>query len=87
MSNKIRRVVTGHTKEGTAIFLSDKELETKVIPTGDAAMSLMWTTAELPADLNDAIDGRERQAGVTLKGGSVIRVVDMLPGVWYSNKR
>jgi len=80
MSNKIRRVVTGHTKEGTAIFLSDKELETKVIPTGDAAMSLMWTTAELPADLNDAIDGRERQAGVTLKGGSVIRVVDMLPG-------
>jgi len=43
-------------------------------------MSLIWTTAELPANLNDGTDGRKREAGVTLNGGSVIRVVDMLPG-------
>lgn len=77
---KIRRVVTGHTKEGTAIFTSDEKFETQVIPTGDAAFAKIWTTAEVPADLNDDTDGREREAGTTLHGGSVIRVVDMLPG-------
>lgn len=80
MPDKIRRIVTGHTKEGTAVFTSDKSFETKIIPTGDAAMSLIWTTEKTPADLNDDSDGRYREAGVTLKRGSVIRVVDMLPG-------
>ena len=80
MTSKIRRVVTGHTKDGTAIFSSDDTFETQPIPTGDAAMSLIWTTATVPADLNDHVDGRRREAGVTLLGGSVIRVVDMLPG-------
>lgn len=80
MSEKIRRVVTGHTKNGTAIFLSDDEFETKIIPTGDAKMSLMWTEKSVPSDLNDNTDGRLRESGVTLNGGSVIRVVDMLPG-------
>lgn len=79
MSNPIRRVVTGHTENGTAIFTSDNHFETVVIPSGDAAMTTIWTTATVPADLNDEIDGRNRDAGTTLKGGSVIRIVDMLP--------
>ena len=79
MTNPIRRVVTGHSDEGTAVFVSDNEYETIVIPSGDAAMTTIWTTATVPADLNDETDGRERDAGTTLKGGSVIRIVDMLP--------
>ena len=80
MHNSIRRVVTGHSENGKAIFTRDEELETQLIPTGDAKMALIWTTEKVPADLNDDTDGREREAGVTLKGGSVIRVVDMQPG-------
>jgi quercetin dioxygenase-like cupin family protein len=80
MSEKIRRVVTGHNAEGQALFAFDEEYETIVIPTGDAAMATIWTTATVPADCNDDTDGRLRDAGTTLKGGSVIRVVDMLPG-------
>jgi quercetin dioxygenase-like cupin family protein len=79
MKNSIRRVVTGHTKEGIAFFASDNKYETIVIPSGDAAMATIWTTSEVPANLNDETDGREREAGTTLKGGSVIRIVDMLP--------
>ncbi|CAN1489516.1 hypothetical protein MCERE19_00153 [Spirosomataceae bacterium] len=75
----IRRIVTGHTQEGKAIFTIDEEIETVVIPTGDAAMATLWTAASVPADCNDQTDGRIRDAGTTLKGGSVIRVVDMLP--------
>ena len=78
--NPIRRVVTGHTDSGTAIFITDQEFEPQVIPTGDAAMSLLWTTAEVPADLNDPTEGSTREADTTLRGGSVLRVVDMLPG-------
>ncbi len=79
MSVKIRRVVTGHDNQGDAIFTSDNQYETLVIPSGDAAMATIWTTTSVPADLNDETDGRERDAGTTLKGGSVIRIVDMLP--------
>jgi quercetin dioxygenase-like cupin family protein len=80
MNIPIRRVVTGHTSEGNAVFTSDEEFETIIIPTGDAAMTTLWTTATVPADCNDETDGAKRDAGTTLKGGSVIRIVDMLPG-------
>jgi len=76
----VRRIVTGHNAEGRAVFRSDEQFEPKVIPSGDAAMALVWTTATVPADNNDETDGRERDAGVTLNSGSVIRIVDMLPG-------
>ena len=79
MSEKIRRVVTGHAHNGAAVFTDDELFETVVIPSGDAAMRTIWTTLTVPADLNDEIDGAKRDAGTTLKGGSVIRIVDMLP--------
>jgi quercetin dioxygenase-like cupin family protein len=79
MSDKVRRVVTGHDSNGIAIFTDDKWFETQIIPTGDAAMTTIWTTRNVPADLNDKTDGAKRDAGTTLKGGSVIRIVDMLP--------
>lgn len=79
MKKGIRRIVTGHNNDGTAIFTSDESYETIVIPSGDAAMATIWSTATVPADCNDTTDGRIRETGTTLKCGSVIRVVDMLP--------
>lgn len=76
----VQRVVTGHDAAGRAVFRSEDWTETNPIPSGDAAFLLLWTTATVPADNNDETDGRERPAGLTLHGGSVIRVVDMLPG-------
>jgi quercetin dioxygenase-like cupin family protein len=76
----VRRVVTGHSPDGRAVLRSDDAFEPQLIPSGDAAMALIWTTATVPADNDDETDGRERPAGTTLTGGSVIRIVDMLPG-------
>ena len=76
----IRRVVTGHDQAGQAIVRSDEFFETVPIPGGDAAFALIWTTETVPADNNDEADGRLRDAGLTLHQGSVIRIVDMLPG-------
>ena len=50
------------------------------IPSGDADFQLVWTTKTVPADLNDETDGILRETGLTLNEGSVIRIVDMLPG-------
>ncbi|WP_145735807.1 cupin domain-containing protein [Nitrospirillum pindoramense] len=76
----VRRVVTGHDAQARAVFMADDEFPTRRIPSGDAAFTLLWTTATVPADNNDETDGRLREAGLTLNQGSVIRVVDMLPG-------
>jgi len=76
----IQRVVTGHNELGRAVFKSEDVSPTKLIPAGDASFLLIWTTATVPADNNDETDGRDRDAGLTLDGGSVIRIVDMLPG-------
>ncbi len=76
----VQRVVTGHDENGRAIFKSEDFSPTKLIPTGEASFRLMWTTGTVPADNNDETDGRERDPGTTINSGSVIRIVDMLPG-------
>jgi quercetin dioxygenase-like cupin family protein len=76
----VQRVVTGHDARGLAVFRSEDATDTRLIPAGVARFLLLWTTATVPADNNDTTDGRERDAGLTLHQGSVIRVVDMLPG-------
>jgi quercetin dioxygenase-like cupin family protein len=76
----VQRVITGHNARGRAVFKSEDISPTKLIPSGDAAFLLIWTTETVPADNNDENDGRLRDAGLTLNRGSVIRIVDMLPG-------
>lgn len=76
----VQRVVTGHDEKGRAVFKSEDLTPTRLIPSGDASFLLIWTTETVPANNNDETDGREREAGLTLEGGSVIRIVDMLPG-------
>lgn len=76
----VQRVVTGHDADGQAVFKSEDVTPTKMIPSGDASFLLLWTTETVPADNNDETDGRLRDAGLTLSRGSVIRIVDMLPG-------
>ena len=76
----VQRVVTGHDANGRACFRSEDYRPTRLIPTGDAAFLQLWTTATVPADNNDETDGRDRDVGTTLQGGSAFRIVDMLPG-------
>lgn len=76
----IQRVVTGHDANGRAVFKSEDVTAPQPIPTGDANFLLMWTTPTVPADNNDEADGRNRDVGTTLQGGSAFRIVDMLPG-------
>ena len=76
----VHRVVTGHDARGRAVFRSEDVTPTRTIPIGGASFLLVWTTATVPADNNDETDGRLRDAGLTINKGSVLRVVDIMPG-------
>ncbi|MEO7383715.1 MAG: cupin domain-containing protein [Novosphingobium sp.] len=76
----IRRIVTGHDDAGRAIIQSDEAFRSDPIAGGDAEFALVWTTGSVPADNNDETDGRSRDAGLTLNQGSVLRIVDFVPG-------
>ena len=76
----IRRIVTGHDGQGRAIIRSDECFPSRPIASGDAEFALLWTTATVPADNNDETDGRARAAGLTIEQGSVLRIVDFVPG-------
>ena len=76
----VRRIVTGHNPQGSAVLKSDARFASEPIASGDAEFALLWTTATVPADNNDETDGRARDAGLTIEQGSVFRIVDFLPG-------
>ncbi|MGQ3045329.1 MAG: cupin domain-containing protein [Niveispirillum sp.] len=79
MTASFRRIVTCHDDTGLSVIRSIDTLTPSLIDTGDAAFQLVWATPTVPANLNDGTDGL-LGAGKTLHGGSVIRIVDMLPG-------
>ena len=76
----VRRVVTTHDVEGRSVFLSDQHCKPTPLAPGIADFTLIWTTQAVPADNNADEEGAQRDVGVTLKGGSVLRVVDFAPG-------
>jgi quercetin dioxygenase-like cupin family protein len=76
----LRRIVTGHNAAGRAVVTADTVLEGTPIANSNALFTLVWTTATAPVDNDDATDGRARAVGLTLPGGSVLRVVELLPG-------
>lgn len=79
-ANQIRRVVTGHDENGRAVVTDDRLWETAPTPAGTSSLTVLWTSIGLPVDNDDPTDGRDRQVGLTLPGGSVMRIVDLVPG-------
>jgi quercetin dioxygenase-like cupin family protein len=76
----VRRIVTGHNAAGESVVQIDDTEATTLIPNGDARNLLLWSTPSVPADNNDERDGRELEQMITIDKGSVIRVIDVLPG-------
>ncbi len=74
MALQVRRVVTGHDRDGRAIFLSDDVVE-------EGKMGcIMWTTSSSPANNNGTKDeGNCDVGGITLLGGTVFRIMEMDP--------
>ena len=87
MAIQVRRVVTGHDKNGRAVVKIDEVSKNIISSRPGQAACVVWTTESFPVNnMGDADEGL-RQVGTTLKNGTVFRVVEFGPGVAPRNHR
>ena len=87
MSLTIRRVVTGHDKNGRAIVSIDEPVKNVAQTRPGAEAAVIWTSEGFPVDNDASADTSTRKVGTTLANGTVFRVVSFGPGVAPRNHR
>jgi quercetin dioxygenase-like cupin family protein len=78
---QIRRVVTGHDARGRAVVLKDSVIQGREVLSGEASFAVIWTTISSPVNNDDNADRAAEPDGLTQPDGSVLRIVDIPPGV------
>jgi mannose-6-phosphate isomerase-like protein (cupin superfamily) len=88
MSLNIRRVVTGHDKNGKAIVEIDETSTAQKNPRPGAEYFELWSTSDgFPIDNNHFSDPVKNKIGTSIDNGTVFRVVKFDPGVAPRNHR
>lgn len=83
---KIRRVVTGHDKDGKAVIVQDKEADNVIVMPSGHSGALMWSadaqSAYIDGPLDDGNDpGNRKLPGIAPpEGGHVFRILQLAPG-------
>ena len=80
MARAIRRVITGHRKDGRSTVLADGPAANVKQRTAGNASTLLWVTEECPADLSGASDRAARDIAVPPPPrGSIFRIAEFPP--------
>ena len=83
MPGKVRRIVTGVNAAGRSYIVSDTLLPTAAVAAGAAVRAGLWTTEAAPSSnkgTHDPVpDGVILKTPPAHRGGSVIRVTDIVP--------
>lgn len=81
VAKKIRRIVTGHDKDGKAVVLKDGHAENVwVLPSAGFTATALWVTEGTPADLSGNADGADIETAVgPPESGSIFRTVEFPP--------
>ena len=87
MTLTVRRVVTGHDKNGRAIVTIDETARNVIQGRPGAHAAVIWTSEGFPVDNGGDADTSGRKVGTTLDNGTVFRVVSFGPGVTPRNHR
>jgi quercetin dioxygenase-like cupin family protein len=87
MSLKIRRVVTGHDKNGRAVVAIDEISKSVISRRPQHESCVIWSTGEFPADNDSDADGGARPIGTVDPNGTIFRLVEYGPGVAPRNHR
>jgi quercetin dioxygenase-like cupin family protein len=87
MTLRIRRVVTGHDKNGRAMVAIDEPVKNVAQTRPGAEAAVIWTSEGFPVDNDGSADTSTRKLGTTLESGIVFRVVSFGPGVAPRNHR
>ena len=86
MTVSVRRVVTGHDKNGKAVVTIDEMGKNLVTSRPGVSTCVVWTEP-LPADNSSDGDGARRQIATTMSNGMVCRVIEFAPGCAPRNHR
>ncbi len=81
MTCLVRRVVTGHDRDGRARVIIDGVATNTITLRQGANAALVWTTEGLPISNQGDADTSLRRIGTTLEEGTEFRVIDYAPGV------
>lgn len=87
MAVHVRRVVTGHDRDGRAVVKIDEISKNVVSRRPGQSACVVWTTESFPVDNTGDDDQGLRQVGTTLKNGTVFRINEFAPGVAPRNHR
>ena len=87
MAVQVRRVVTGHDKNGRAVVKIDEVSKNIISSRPGQTACVVWTTESFPVNNTGETDEGLSQVGTTLKNGTVFRVVEFGPGVAPRNHR
>jgi quercetin dioxygenase-like cupin family protein len=87
MTINIRRVVTGHDKQGRAKVMIDEQVTNSFSPRPNAEFSVIWSSEGFPIDNDGFEDPSNLKIGTTRDNGSVFRIVSFGPGVAPRNHR
>lgn len=81
MGTEIRRIVTGHDENGTAVIVRDAIAENvRVRAANGLTSTLLWAEDATPGDNSGDIDKADREIGVAPPdSGSVFRIVEFTP--------
>ena len=87
MALEVRRIVTGHDSQGTAVVATDERLaDTGAVGRAGISRVDVWSTDKMPIDNSDAAAELQRKGFVVRHNyvgsgqGSVCRVVEFAPG-------
>jgi quercetin dioxygenase-like cupin family protein len=84
---QIRRVVTGHDKNGRAVVTIDETAANITSRRANHRSCVIWSTGESPTDNGGKADGGAREIASTDPNGTVFRLVEFGPGVAPRNHR
>jgi quercetin dioxygenase-like cupin family protein len=87
MSLSVRRVVTGHDKNGRAKVSIDETVQNVAQLRPGAEAAAIWTSEGFPVDNDGSDDTSTRKVGTSLPNGTVFRVLSYGPGVVPRNHR
>jgi len=87
MPLKVRRVVTGHDRDGRAVMAIDETCKNVVSRRPKHESCVVWSTGSFPADNSTDQDGGARPVATTDPNGTVFRIGMYHPGVAPRNHR
>lgn len=87
MALQVRRVVTGHDAAGNAVVMIDEIARHAFTSRPGATACNIWTTDRAPANNDGHADEGLRSVGMTVKNGTIFRVIEFAPGVAARNHR